>query len=94
MVFPTCGHASGMSDFNCNTFGMGAGGLLQGINEDAIAVQNAISDKASNVVHQMSTFVAGEQASIQLRSNLLCSTKCCAQNKKHVLRHWLFLMSH
>lgn len=36
-----------------------AGGLLQGINEDAISIQNAISEKFSNVVHHFCTFIAG-----------------------------------
>uniref|UniRef100_A0A7S0R4U3 ATP-binding cassette transporter n=1 Tax=Chlamydomonas leiostraca TaxID=1034604 RepID=A0A7S0R4U3_9CHLO len=35
------------------------GGLLQGINEDAISIQNAISEKFSNVVHHFCTFIAG-----------------------------------
>ncbi|KAL6762783.1 MDR-like ABC transporter [Haematococcus lacustris] len=35
------------------------GGLLQGLNEDSLAFQAAISDKASNFAHHACTFVAG-----------------------------------
>jgi ATP-binding cassette, subfamily B (MDR/TAP), member 1 len=35
------------------------GVLLQGLNQDTLAVQNAIGEKVGNFVHNFSTFVVG-----------------------------------
>jgi ATP-binding cassette subfamily B (MDR/TAP) protein 1 len=36
-----------------------AGGLLQGLNEDSLAVQQALSDKVGLFLQHMSTFITG-----------------------------------
>jgi hypothetical protein len=46
------------------------GGLLQGLNEDSVNVQAAISDKAGNFVHHVTTFVAGALAPGKLARGL------------------------
>ncbi len=36
-----------------------SGGLLQGLNEDSLAVQNAISEKLGAFIHHVTTFLTG-----------------------------------
>lgn len=35
------------------------GALLQGLNQDTVAVQNAIGEKVGNFIHNFTTFIVG-----------------------------------
>ena len=54
-----------------------SGHLMQGLNEDCVNIQNAISEKVGNTLHHLATFAAG-MAIGQLPPRSLCVVVLCA----------------